>query len=133
MRRVVLSLCSAFALAAALAHIHAFAAAPTAMGPLRTSGARLVDAQGSEVRVTGVNWFGLETDTFAAHGLWMRNYGDMLDQIVAAGFNTVRLPFSNQLFDPTSVPKGIDYTSESPDRLLSKPRSLDLSDPEHHR
>src|SRR5262249_22287533 len=77
--------------------------------PLHTDGARFLDAENQEVRVTGVNWFGLETDTFAPHGLWARNYGDMLDQIAAAGFNTVRLPFSNQLFDAASAPHGIDY------------------------
>ena len=33
----------------------------------------------------------------------------MLDQIAQAGFNTLRLPFSNQLFDPSSKPQGIDY------------------------
>src|SRR5216684_4702261 len=33
----------------------------------------------------------------------------MLDQIARTGFNTLRLPFSNQLFDPASVPQGINY------------------------
>ena len=86
-----------------------YAVASSAIGPLHTSGAKLVNAQGQEVRLTGINWFGLETDAFAPHGLWARNYGDMLDQMVAAGINTLRLPFSNQLLDPNSVPKDIDY------------------------
>jgi endoglucanase len=92
-----------------------FAATLTsAIGPLHTSGARLLNAQDQDVRITGVNWFGLETDSFAPHGLWARNYGDMLDQIAAAGFNTVRLPFSNDLLNPNNVPKGIDY-QKNPD------------------
>jgi endoglucanase len=33
----------------------------------------------------------------------------MLDQIQLTGFNTIRLPFSNQLFDPSSKPQGINY------------------------
>src|SRR5260370_7156961 len=33
----------------------------------------------------------------------------MLKQIAQTGFNTLRLPFSNQLFDPASVPQGINY------------------------
>jgi endoglucanase len=90
------------------------APAPQSIGPLHTAGAKLLDAQGQEVRITGVNWFGLETDTFAPHGLWARKYGDMLDQIAAAGFNTVRIPYSNQLFDAASVPKGVDY-QKNPD------------------
>jgi endoglucanase len=33
----------------------------------------------------------------------------MLDQIVAAGFNRLRLPYSNQLLDATSHPTGINF------------------------
>ncbi len=69
----------------------------------------LVDASRCVVHLTGVNWFGFETGTFAPHGLGVRNWQDMLDQIARTGFNTLRLPFSNQLFDPASVPQGINY------------------------
>jgi endoglucanase len=41
----------------------------------------------------------METSGFAPIGLQARNIDDMLDQIRAAGFNTIRLPFSNQLLD----------------------------------
>jgi endoglucanase len=34
----------------------------------------------------------------------------MLDQMVHLGFNTLRLPYSNQLFDHTSLPTSINYT-----------------------
>jgi len=37
----------------------------------------------------------METSAFAPLGLGARNVDDMLDQIVAAGFNTLRLPYSN--------------------------------------
>jgi len=79
--------------------------------PLHTAGAKIVDANGQEVRFTGVTWFGFETANFAPHGLWARNWQDMLDQMKAAGFNTIRLPFSNQLLDdPGAMATGIDYT-----------------------
>jgi endoglucanase len=78
-------------------------------GPLHTSHGQLIDATGRVVHLTGVNWFGFETGTFAPHGLQVRNWRDMLAQIAHAGFNTIRLPYSNQLFDSTSVPEGIDY------------------------
>jgi endoglucanase len=81
----------------------------TASGFLRSSHSDLVDASGCEVRLTGVNWFGFETSAFAPHGLWARNWQDMLDQIKQAGFNTIRLPYTNQLFDPSSMPQGINY------------------------
>src|SRR6185436_19622524 len=53
------------------------------------------------VRLTGVNWSGMETNRYAPIGLEARNVDDMLDQIAATGFNTLRLPFSNQLLDST--------------------------------
>ena len=79
-------------------------------GYLHTVGAKIVDSAGREVQLTGVNWFGMETGTFAPHGLWARNWQDMLDHVVAMGFNTIRLPFSNQMLDPDSKrTEGVDY------------------------
>ena len=82
---------------------------PPGSGPLRAEGPRLVDAGGRAVRLSGVNWSGLETSGFAPIGLNARNVDDMLDQIVAAGFNTLRLPFSNQLLEPTMRQTTINY------------------------
>src|SRR5260370_13251123 len=79
------------------------------VGFLSTSHSELVDASGCQVSLTGVNWFGFETSTFAPHGLGVRNWQDMLKQIARTGFNTIRLPFTNQLFDPGSQPQGINY------------------------
>jgi endoglucanase len=84
--------------------------APRACGPLHTEGAQIKNAQGQTVVLTGVNWFGFETQTFAPQGLNVRNYQSMLDQMAHLGFNTLRLPYSNQLFDPQSIPTGINYT-----------------------
>ncbi|HVU03068.1 MAG TPA: glycoside hydrolase family 5 protein [Polyangiaceae bacterium] len=83
------------------------AAGPTS--PLHTEGARIVDVSGRTVRLTGVNWFGLETPDHAPHGLWTRRLGDVLDQIRALGFDSLRLPFSTELLNPDSRPNSIDY------------------------
>lgn len=77
-------------------------------GYWHTQGAHLLDAHNQPVRIAGINWFGLETPNYAPHGLWSRNYQDMLNQIQRLGYNTLRLPYSNQLFDPGSTPNGID-------------------------
>lgn len=88
--------------------------APSSDPRLRSSGGRLVDAEGREVCLTGVNWFGLETSVFAPHGLWTRRWRDMLDQIVESGFNLVRLPYCNQVLDERRLPASIDY-EKNPD------------------
>ncbi len=81
------------------------------VGFLSAFHSELVDASsGCQVHLSGVNWFGFETGTFAPHGLWARNWQDMLKQMVQTGFNTIRLPYTNQLFDPSSKPQGsINY------------------------
>ncbi len=87
---------------------------PLGSGPWHTQGAQILDASNRPIRITGVNWFGFETNTFVVHGLQSRNYRDMLKQIKSLGYNTIRLPYSSQLFDQSSQPQGIDYT-ENPD------------------
>lgn len=85
-----------------------------AAGYLSTSGSAIVDGAGRPVRLTGLSWFGLETPNFAPHGLWSRSLASVLDQVKSLGYNTLRIPFSNQLFEPSSVPTGID-PKENPD------------------
>jgi endoglucanase len=49
----------------------------------------------------------------------------MLDQMAGAGFNTMRLPFSNELFDAASKPNGIDF-AKNPDLVgLTGPQIMD--------
>lgn len=83
-------------------------------GYWHTSGRQLLDSNGQQVRMTGINWFGAETSNFSPHGLWTRGYKDMLDQIKSLKYNTLRLPYTNQLFDSGSAPNSIDY-SKNPD------------------
>ena len=81
---------------------------------LHTSGNQILDEANQPFRIAGVNWFGLETSNYAPHGLWTRGYKSMLDQIKGLGYNTIRLPYSNQLFDSGSTPNGIEF-SQNPD------------------
>src|SRR6185437_5943144 len=97
------------AAAAVLAPGSARASTSVGDGPWHTSGGQIVDAAGNPVRMTGINWFGMETANYSPHGLWTRNYKDMLDQVKTLGYNTLRLPYSNQLFDAASRPVSIDY------------------------
>ena len=67
-----------------------------------------MDADGDTVVWEGVNWFGLETQNQAPHGLWSRDYKDMLAQIADLGFNTIRVPFSIEAMRATTT-SGISY------------------------
>jgi endoglucanase len=83
-------------------------------GYWHTSGNQILDSNNQPVRIAGINWFGFETANYVVHGLWTRNYQDMLNQIKSLGYNTIRLPYSNQLFDAGSTPNSIDF-SKNPD------------------
>jgi endoglucanase len=85
-----------------------------APGYLHTQGGQIVDQNGQTVRLTGVSWFGLETANYAPHGLWSRSMGSMLDQIKMLGYNSIRVPFCSQMFDPGSTPNSID-SNQNPD------------------
>jgi endoglucanase len=82
----------------------------TRQGYWHTSGSQILDAQNQPVRIAGINWFGFETSRYVVHGLDVRSYKDMLDQIKSLHYNSIRLPYSNQLFDPNSKPNGISYS-----------------------
>ena len=74
-----------------------------------TNGRQIEDSNGQPVRITGINWFGMDTNTFCPHGLWIRNWVDMLNQIRGLGYNALRLPFCSQMLDPGSTPNSINF------------------------
>jgi aryl-phospho-beta-D-glucosidase BglC (GH1 family) len=78
------------------------------------SGSTMVDASGAPVRLTGVNWFGFETSSRVVHGLWSRDYRSMLRQVRDLGFNTLRIPWSNAILEPRSMPNGITFSGADP-------------------
>jgi len=114
-RRNALPVLLAALLVAVLApFVHSGPAAAAGTGYWHTNGRQLLDSNNQPVRMTGINWFGLETANYSPHGLWSRSYRDMLDQMKGLRYNTLRLPFANQLFDAGSAPNSIDY-AKNPD------------------
>ncbi|NGM19322.1 cellulase family glycosylhydrolase [Roseomonas stagni] len=83
--------------------------APGLVGVLSTRGCDIVDSTGEAVKIAAVNWFGLEGTTFAPHGLHVRNWRDMMDQMAETGFNAIRLPFSAEAVLRGGTPNGIDF------------------------
>ena len=65
-----------------------------------TSGGRLFK-DSTEIRLFGLNWFGLETTNHVLHGLWTgRALADFLADIKSKGFNALRLPVSPETINP---------------------------------
>ncbi|NUR58835.1 MAG: cellulase family glycosylhydrolase, partial [Catenulispora sp.] len=86
----------------------AVAAAAAGTGYWHTSGREILDANNQPVRIAGVNWFGFETNNYVVHGLWSRDYKNMMDQMKTLGYNTIRLPYSDDIFKGTS-PNSINF------------------------
>ena len=64
---------------------------------LHVEGDKIVDMQGNEVWLTGVNWFGYNTGRQVFDGVWSKNLHSMLTQIADHGFNLLRVPMSTQI------------------------------------
>jgi aryl-phospho-beta-D-glucosidase BglC (GH1 family) len=101
---------------------------PTSAGAadfFHTDGNQIVDVNGNPVRIAAVSWFGFETTTYVVDGLWARNYKDMMNQMVQLGFNTIRIPYSEDIFNPAKVPNSINYSLNPDLEGLSSLQILD--------
>ena len=76
-----------------------------------------VDAQAPALR--GINWFGIETEQHSPHGLWKRDYKEMLTQMRSLGYNIIRLPYGVQSLRASNV-TGIDFSIGSNQELQGK-------------
>ena len=71
--------------------------APTGDDWLTTDGDRIVDMNGTEVWLTGCNWFGYNTGSNIFDGVWACNMREALESISDHGFNLLRIPISAEL------------------------------------
>jgi endoglucanase len=111
-------------LAGATAAVHAAnsaldaPAAPAAgvgSGYWHTSGNQILDSSGSPVRIAGINWYGFETPDEIAHGLWAQDYHTVINDIKNLGYNTIRIPFSNQMVETPIIPQNFSqYNASGP-------------------
>jgi endoglucanase len=126
-RRVALATAAAGALVAGLmAALPAASAATggTGTGYLHTSGNKIIDSAGATVRLTGINWFGMETDNKTFHGLWASNpWRSQIDTMASLGYNTLRIPFSDDALKPDAVATSIN-SNTNPDLLNLSPLQI---------
>ncbi|WP_033312207.1 cellulase family glycosylhydrolase [Streptomyces iakyrus] len=95
-------------------------------GYWHTSGRQILDAAGKPVRIAGVNWFGFETANHVVHGLWARDYKSMIDQMKSLGYNTIRMPYSDDILKPGTMPDSISHDGKNTDlRGLTSLQVLD--------
>jgi aryl-phospho-beta-D-glucosidase BglC (GH1 family) len=70
---------------------------------LHADSTQIVDARGTPVRLAALNWYGAESPDYVVGGLDYRSYQKILQTISDLGYNTIRLPFSNQLVEQNPV------------------------------
>ncbi|MBM3186152.1 MAG: cellulase family glycosylhydrolase [Bacteroidetes bacterium] len=84
--------------------------------PFKTNGPKIVDAKNSEFILKGINWWGINgshipysndhskgTNTHGmSFGLHVQQIDTIISAIKKAGFNTIRLPLSNQILHDTT-------------------------------
>jgi endoglucanase len=85
------------------------AAAGAGSGYWRTSGNQILDSAGDPVRIAGINWYGFETPDEIVHGLWAQDYHAIINDIRNLGYNTIRIPFSNQMVEDPIVPQNLGF------------------------
>jgi endoglucanase len=97
--------------------LHQAAAAPAASGVgagyWHTSGNQILDSNGNPVRIAGINWYGFETPDEIAHGLWAQDYHTVINDIAALGYNTIRIPFSNQMVETPAIPQNFSTSGST--------------------
>jgi endoglucanase len=104
---------TAVTLSSGVAPASAAAAVGTGTGYLHTSGHQILDSTGATVRLTGLNWFGMETDNHTFHGLWAgrpASWTQQIDHMASLGYNTIRVPYTG-----SSIAAGATATSVNTD------------------
>lgn len=109
----------------------------TGAGWLHTDGGTIRDRANRPYVIRAANWFGLETPDCVPHGLWTIKLDDGLRQIKSMGFNTIRLPYSNQCItsgrvsSDTNFYANPDLANKSPqqvmDLFIAKSKALGLN------
>lgn len=82
--------------------------------PLHTHGPHIVDPGGTRVHLSAVNWYGAEGSDFVVMGLEKRPLFAIVQSIKSRGFNSVRLPWSNEMYEKNPVVDSYALTANSP-------------------
>src|ERR1017187_2346136 len=81
---------------AALVLLSALGTPRAAELPLHTAHHWIVDAKGNRIKLAGVNWYGVDSREFSVGGLAYRPLAAIAHEVKAMGFNSVRIPRSEE-------------------------------------
>ena len=96
---------------------------------LHTDGRRILDKDGKEVWLTGVNWFGYNTGTNVFDGLWNSKMEPTVKAIADHGFNLIRVPMSAQLINEWAAGKYPQANfNQAYNAAMTKMNSLEIFD-----
>ncbi len=109
----------------ALLLLNALGSARAAELPLHTADHWIVDAKGNRIKLAGVNWYGADSREFSVGGLACRPLATIAHEVRSMGFNSVRIPWSNELVETNPVVP--DYTIIANPALEGK-RALEVLD-----
>ncbi len=91
--------------------------------PFHTSGRYVVDSNYERFKLISVNWYGASDELFVVGGLNFQHRREIARTIRRLGFNSVRLPYSDQLVvDNPIIPSHL--LSKNPDLIGS--RAIDI-------
>jgi endoglucanase len=82
-------------------------------GYWHTRGNQIFDSGNHPVRIAGVNWYGAETTSAVPGGLGLQDYRAIIQTIHRSGYNTIRIPFSNQMVESPTIPTEIKFTDRT--------------------
>lgn len=77
-------------------------------GYLGTRGSQIVNSGGRPVRIAAIGWAGADGRANVPRGLDSVSLHDTVRQMATAGFNTVRIPFSDRIFSAYPSDDAID-------------------------
>ncbi|HMA36619.1 MAG TPA: cellulase family glycosylhydrolase [Chloroflexia bacterium] len=69
-----------------------------------TSGTKILNPAGGQFVITGINWYGFETADHVVHGLYSKDYTYIVNEAKQYGYNTLRIPFSNEMWELNPIP-----------------------------
>jgi endoglucanase len=93
--------------------------------PLRAEGRWILDGKGQRIKLVAVNWYGAEERDYVVAGLDRAPLPELALRIRELGYNTVRLPWSNEMFERNPV---IAEALVSKNPQLAGKRALEVLD-----